>query len=280
MNNTDDKNVQNDQPYRGHPGRLWIPLGIIVVGGFLLARQMGVLMPDWLFTWPCILILIGIFSGLSHGFRGGGWLVMILIGTFFLIDEMIPGVSFHQYLWPIGLIAVGLFMLLRPKRSHWGGGHWGHDNRNRFRQERRRLRQHIRRNWRHPDYTDSGHTGFGSANKSFSSEDYIDVTTVFGGVHKNIVSKDFKGGDITVFMGGAEINLSQADIQGIARLDVTQIMGGTKLIVPPHWEIRSQLTSIFGNVEDKRQQHATVNPEKVLILDGSSVFGGIEIRNY
>jgi predicted membrane protein len=57
-------------------------------------------------------------------------------------------------------------------------------------------------------------------------------------------------------------------------------MGGTKLIVPPHWEIRSQLTSIFGNVEDKRQQHATVNPEKVLILDGSSVFGGIEIRNY
>jgi predicted membrane protein len=280
MDNTDDKNVQNNQPYRGHPGRFWIPLGIIVVGGFLLARQMGVLMPDWLFTWPCILILIGIFSGLGHGFRGGGWLVMILVGTFFLMDELIPGVSFHQYLWPIGLIAVGLFMLLRPKRSHWGAGNWGHDSRNRFRQERRRLRQHIRQNWRHTDYTDSGHTGFGSANKSFSSEDYIDVTTVFGGVHKNIVSKDFKGGDITVFMGGAEINLSQADIQGIARLDVTQIMGGTKLIVPPHWEIRSQLTSVFGNVEDKRQQHATVNPEKVLILDGSSVFGGIEIRNY
>ncbi|MFI5123886.1 MAG: LiaI-LiaF-like domain-containing protein [Chitinophagales bacterium] len=281
MDNTDDKDVQNNQPYRAHGGRFWIPLGIILIGGFLLARQMGVLMPEWIFSWPTIMIVLGIFSGLAHGFRGGGWLVLILIGTFFLLDEMIPGVSFHQYLWPVGLIAVGLFMLLRPRRSHWGGGDWGGcNNRNRFRQERRRLRQHMRQNWRHPDNTDSGHTGFGSASKSFSSEDYIDVTTVFGGIHKNIVSKDFKGGDITVFMGGAEINLSQADIQGIARLDVTQIMGGTKLIVPPHWEIRSQLTSIFGNVEDKRQQHATVNPEKVLILDGSSVFGGIEIRNY
>lgn len=281
MDNTDDKDVQNNQSYRGHGGRFLVPLGIIVIGGFLLARQMGVLMPEWIFTWPSILIAAGILSGLAHGFRGGGWLALILIGTFFLLDEMIPGVSFHQYLWPVGLIAIGLFMLLRPKRSHWGGGDWGGcSNRNRFRLERRRLRQHIRQNWRNPGAADSGHADFGSASKSFSSEDYIDVTTVFGGIHKNIVSKDFKGGDITIFMGGAEINLSQADIQGIARLDVTQIMGGTKLIVPPHWEIRTQLTSIFGNVEDKRQQHATVNPDKVLILDGSSVFGGIEIRNY
>jgi predicted membrane protein len=63
-------------------------------------------------------------------------------------------------------------------------------------------------------------------------------------------------------------------------LDITQIMGGTKLIVPPHWEIRSQLTSVFGNIEDKRQQERIANPDKVLIIDGTSVFGGIEIRNY
>jgi predicted membrane protein len=57
------------------------------------------------------------------------------------------------------------------------------------------------------------------------------------------------------------------------------VMGGTKLIVPSNWEVRSQLTSIFGNVEDKRQS-ASTNSDKVLILDGSSVFGGIEIKNY
>jgi predicted membrane protein len=120
----------------------------------------------------------------------------------------------------------------------------------------------------------------GFESKSFSSEDYLDATTVFGGIHKNILSKNFKGGDITIFMGGAEINLSQADIQGTVTLDITQIMGGTKIIVPPHWEIRSQLTSVFGSIEDKRQNLSATNPDKVLIIDGSSVFGGIEIRNY
>jgi predicted membrane protein len=271
MDNLDEHKEQGGiHPKRG--GRFWVPLGIIAIGGVMLARQMGAQIPDWLFTWQFLLIGLGVLSGLACGFRGGGWLVMILVGSFFLVDQMAPGVSFHQYLWPVGLIAVGLFMLLRPKRNRWHGEHW-----RRFHQ-RRFMRMRERRGY--PGFVDPGFPGFGSGNKNFSSEDFIDITTVFGGIHKNVVSKDFKGGDITVFMGGTEINLSQADIQGMARLDITQVMGGTKLIVPPHWEIRSQLTSVFGNVEDKRQQVSTSNPDKLLILDGSSVFGGIEIRNF
>ena len=120
----------------------------------------------------------------------------------------------------------------------------------------------------------------GSGAKSYSSEDFIDGTTIFGGIHKTSVSKNFRGGDITVFMGGSEINLSQADINGTAVLDITQVMGGSKLIVPPNWEIRTNISSVFGNVEDKRTQERITNPDKVLIIDGVSVFGGIEIRNY
>jgi predicted membrane protein len=267
---TIDEPIEREKPYRKRGGRFWVPLGLMCIGVLLLLQQMGYPFPPWLFTWPVLLIGLGIFSGLAHGFRGGGWLVMILVGSFFLVDQM-TGLSFHKYLWPVGLMAVGLFMLLRPKRDHGYTGDWSRCNQRRFRQ-----RERIKR--RYP-YTDPGYSAFSAGNKSFSSEDFIDITTVFGGIHKNIVSKDFKGGDITVFMGGTEINLSQADIQGTARLDITQVMGGTKLIVPPHWEIRSQLTSVFGNVEDKRQA-ANTNPDKVLILDGSSVFGGIEIRNY
>jgi hypothetical protein len=40
------------------------------------------------------------------------------------------------------------------------------------------------------------------------------------------------------------------------------------------------MTSVFGNIEDKRQESKITNPEKVLVVDGTSVFGGIEIRNY
>jgi predicted membrane protein len=99
-------------------------------------------------------------------------------------------------------------------------------------------------------------------------------------VHKKIVSKTFRGGDIVTMMGGTEIDLSQADFTGIIRLDVTQIMGGTKIIVPPHWEVRSEVTAIFAGFEDKRQQPTVVNPEKVLVIDGTSIFGGIELRNF
>jgi predicted membrane protein len=278
------ENTDNDKQIRRRGGRVWFPLGLVIIGGILLSRQLGLGMPDWLFSWQLLLIALGIFIGLSHGFRGPGWLIMILIGTFFLMDELVPGFDLHRFLWPAIIIIVGLVMLIRPKKSHWMDHDW--HGRWRHRDIKRWQRRYGRSGYPgfnpdNPSDPNTGSTGNpGFESKNFSSEDFIDSTTVLGGVHKNIVSKNFKGGDITIFMGGAEINLSQADIQGTAVLDITQIMGGTKIIVPPHWEIRSQLTSVFGNIEDKRQNIGSTNPEKVLIIDGSSVFGGIEIRNY
>jgi|SRR5664279_539386 len=274
---------QENQIRRRAGGRVWVPLGLVVVGGLLLVRQMGAGVPEWLFSWEMVLIVIGIFSGLAHAFRGPGWLIMILIGTFFLTDHLIPGLDIHRFIWPAIIILVGLVMLIRPKKSYWGGDDW---NRCRNGRQRQRWQERFERRFGpgnvpggfNPGPGQAGGAGFDS--RSFSSEDYISATTVLGGIHKNILSKNFKGGDITIFMGGAELNLAQADIQGTAALDITQIMGGTKIIVPPHWTIRSELTSVFGNIEDKRQNIGIPNPDKVLIIDGTSVFGGIEIRNY
>ncbi len=287
-----EKDIKDDidKRVRRRPGgRVWVPLGLVCIGGLLLVRQMGVGLPEWLFSWQILLIVIGIFSGLAHAFRGPGWLIMILIGTFFLMDQLIPGLDIHRFIWPAVIIVIGLVMLIRPKKPHW----MDHDWHNKWSQRDWERWQRRRQRRGYPSDPDQGH---GTANpsdqemnspgskgydsKSFSSEDYIDATTVLGGIHKNILSKNFKGGDITIFMGGAEINLSQADIQGTAALDITQIMGGTKIIVPSNWEIRSQLTSVFGNIEDKRQNIGVTDSQKVLIIDGTSVFGGIEIRNY
>jgi predicted membrane protein len=287
---TDIKEDINKSIRRRSGGRFWVPLGLVCVGAILLAHQLGLGMPDWLFSWQILLITIGIFSGLAHAFRGPGWLIMILIGTFFLMDQLIPGLDIHRFIWPAVIIVVGLIMLIRPKKPHWMEHEWHQkwDRRDRERWQRRRQRRGYPGMGNFPgdppetpSGTTSGSTsGVGYSSKGFSSEDFIDATTILGGIHKNILSKNFKGGDITIFMGGAEINLSQADIQGTASLDITQIMGGTKIIVPPHWEVRSQLTSVFGNIEDKRTNIGNTDPNKVLIIDGSSVFGGIEIRNY
>jgi predicted membrane protein len=286
------KNIKEDihDRIRRRPnGKVWFPVALVAIGGILMARQLGARIPEWIFSWQMLLIVLGIFSGLAHAFRGPGWLIMILVGSFFLMDQLIPGLDIHRFIWPGAIILVGLIMLVRPKKPYWMDHGW----QQRWNQKERDRWQRKRQRRGYPGYTNmesntenisnpgmniGGNTG--SSTNNFSSEDYIDATTVLGGIHKNILSKNFKGGDITIFMGGAEINLSQADIQGSAALDITQIMGGTKLIVPANWEVRSQLTSVFGNIEDKRQNIGNTDPQKVLVIDGTSVFGGIEIRNY
>jgi predicted membrane protein len=104
---------------------------------------------------------------------------------------------------------------------------------------------------------------------------------MFGGTKKNVISKDFKGGEVTCVFGGAEINLSQADINGKVVLEMHQVFGGTKLIVPPHWQVNHQETVAFmGGIEDRRPDTKDTDPNKILILKGTSVFGGLDISSY
>ncbi len=189
----DDSNKDREIPHRS--SRVWVALTLMAVGAALLLRQFGFDLPYWLFSWPMLLIVFGVFMGFNHGFRGGAWAILIMVGGFFLIDDAVPGIGFHRFIWPFVILAVGLLILIRPR--HHRDWHW-----------RRWERWQDRNQW---------HQSWGAGKNNpgaFSSENYIDATTVFGGVHKTIVSKDFKGGDITVLMGGAEINLSQADING------------------------------------------------------------------
>lgn len=60
------------------------------------------------------------------------------------------------------------------------------------------------------------------------------------------------------------------------------VFGGVKLVVPPHWAIQNEVEGVFHGVDDNRRFNpdATVNPGKVLILQGSVVFEGIESRSY
>ncbi len=264
----DEKDIETGGQEQRHgrgPGRIWAGLFLLGIGGLLLLDQMGFPLPNWLFSWHVLLIALGLFIGLRHNFRGGaGWLILILVGGFFLVKDYYPDLPLHRFLWPVALIAVGLVVMVSPGRRWKGRWHhdWDQDKWDRHKWNRR--------------YTRS----FASSREGYTSEDFIDSTAVFGGVHKKIVSKNFKGGDVTSIMGGTELDLSQADFTGVVRLDVTQIMGGTKIIVPPHWEVRSEITAMFAGYEDKRQQPAINNPDKVLILEGTSIFGGIELRNY
>jgi predicted membrane protein len=82
-------------------------------------------------------------------------------------------------------------------------------------------------------------------------------------------------------MGGSEIDLTQADFTGTITIDVTAVFGGTKLLVPPTWDVQNDISAVFGGVDDKRQLAGVpLDRTKVLVLEGSVVFGGIEIKSY
>ena len=81
-------------------------------------------------------------------------------------------------------------------------------------------------------------------------------------------------------MGGAEINITKADLGSKAVIDIFTMFGGTKLIVPPDWDVQSNVVAIFGGVDDKRPPTSLTNLSKVIYLEGTCIFGGIEIRSY
>ena len=244
--------------------RIGSGLILLAAGLLLLAYKMGAPIPDWLFTWPVLLIVIGFISGFKSKFHNPGAFIMILIGGIFLIDQSMPGIDLHNYIIPIILIAVGLVFILRPKR---GCG---------FRHSK---------DWKKINQTEEGSSpNFLNENKISSANEnaeYVNINAVFSGVKKKILSKNFKGGEIMSFMGGTEINFLQADIQQHVVLEVNNIFGGTKIVIPSNWDIKNEVTALFGGIEDKRIiNNIMPDANKTILLKGSCVFGGIEVSNY
>lgn len=271
MNNTD--NQRRFRPERHD--RFWTGVALVIIGAVLFLDKMGTPFPHWLFTWPMILIIIGLVSGFKHRFENMSWIVLILIGGVFLSDEIFQGWNLHDYFWPIAIAGLGLLFIARPKRQRY----YRH-NQDHFPEDPGNGGSgfaHTETGWQQS----TGTSNMNAGSSNYSSEDYINSTSIFGGVKKVVLSKNFQGGEIICFMGGAEFNLSQADIQAPVTIEIMQAFGGTKLIVPPHWEIRAESVAIFGGIDDKRPpQPGSFDPNKVLILKGTTIFGGVEIKSY
>ena len=77
------------------------------------------------------------------------------------------------------------------------------------------------------------------------------------------------------------MNLTQADFEGTIELDVVALFGGVKIIVPPSWEVKSEVVAIFGGLDDKRSLGpVSTEPRKIVKIQGVTIFGGVEIRNF
>lgn len=254
-------------------GKVWAGLFIIGVGALLLLNNIGLDFPNWLFRWPTILVVIGLFIGIKHRFRHVGWLIMVLIGGFFTLKNAIGfEFDFWRFTMPAIFVTVGLLLIFKPRSNF---------NRRHQRWNRRAAR------WNRRFGQEDQFTSYTMAEPqptadqaSSNSNDYIDSVNVFGGSHQTVYSKNFKGGEVVAVFGGCDINLTQADFEGTIEIDITAIFGGCKIIVPPGWQVKSEVTAIFGGLDDKRSVQPIEGQQKLLIIRGMAMFGGVDIRNY
>src|SRR5690606_3467089 len=196
--------------------------------------------------------------------------LIVCVGGYFLAQDGLPCSSdLNTCALPIRLIAAGILILFKSAASR--GGQHRHD----------RPRQHIPANpYAHVAHGEEDISPASSEEPAESArqnsramgEDMIDMTAIFGGIKKRVFSKNSRGGDITTLLGGAEIDFTQADINGRAHVDMTLFCGGATLIVPANWSVESDLVAIFGGINVKRS-HGVESGEnnKVLVISGTAI---------
>ena len=62
-------------------------------------------------------------------------------------------------------------------------------------------------------------------------------------------------------------------------METNKMLG--KIIIPAHWDVQTEIVSIFGGVDDKRiMKPEGISSEKIIYLEGVNIFGGIEIKSF
>jgi len=85
----------------------------ILFGVVMLIRTLGGIefMPDWLISWPMILVVIGLVTGINHRFRKPGAYICLSLGLAFLLGEINPEIFSGQLIFPAVLLALGFYLM-------------------------------------------------------------------------------------------------------------------------------------------------------------------------
>ena len=235
---------------------------LLIIGVLFLLDNLNYLyfdIPHVIFSFPTILIIVGILILVNSEKKGVG-VIFVVIGGLWLLPRIFPFIAINGgIIFSVLIIALGIYIL--TKRRGYAGYH-------------------------HNINQGSGSEGSGTANSSgefVKDTDRIDDVAIFGGGHKFISSDNFQGGNVTAIFGGSELDLTRCKLApGQNVLEVTAIFGGTTLIVPKEWNVVINVIPLFGGFSHKgmRGPNVVIDPESTLIIKGVVIMGGGEIKTY
>ncbi|MHA7130276.1 LiaF transmembrane domain-containing protein [Algoriphagus namhaensis] len=247
---------------------------IIGIGVLILMRKLGLFVPDWIISWPMILVAVGTFTLVKHGFQSFFGAIVLGLGLYFLFEREF-GFDFgiERYIFPVALILFGLYLVTSKRKEDKILA----DIRKQMDTSMKGVSDSL--NSGMDTETGDAANPFVATGTTFSER--LNVDAIFSGVNKRVLTKNFQGGKLTAAFGGIDLDFTQADFKGMVTLQVDVIFGGMKLVVPPHWDVRMEVSNIAAGIEDKRiYREAEVDPEKVLVLRGTVLFGGLEIKSF
>lgn len=225
-------------------GRLVFGLVVILLGVLFTLDNLGAIEAgEILRWWPAALVAYGIsrVAGLYCRQNLVAGIVFTLVGALLLLREAGFPAPDPWALWPVLLVAVGFSMVLGTLR---------------------RTRE-----------TGSTVAPGTEGDSTFST------FVMWSGIERKVGSLDFRGGDATAIMGGAEIDLRQAKMPGgRAVVDVMVMWGGVELFVPSDWKVTVEALPLMAGVEDATRAPAG-ETRGHLIVKGLVLMGGVEIKN-
>ena len=225
------------------------------------------------------------------GFRLTGQLVLgvaiAVVGVLFTLDNLhILRAREYLQFWPLALVAIGLVHISQANSAAGtvGGGVWilvgmvllG--NRLGF------IDASIWNFWPLILVLVGGRIVWQNmeTNRAAKRDDTgatVSAIAVMGGFERRITSHEFRGGEITAFMGGGKLDLRDAmPAGGQAVINIFAMMGGFEVVIPETWRVISEVTPFMGGIEDKSR--TSTNPTApCLVLRGFVMMGGVTLKN-
>ncbi len=240
-----DSNLTGKEPYHNSNNKVLIGVVLVLAGLFLILRNTGIF-PDFIdnvvFSWPMLLVTIGLVMTLSSTEKTAGIIVMA-VGGFFMIP-MVFRETFHMYnmFWPAIFIIVGILFIISRRKVFASGAAKGMTG---------------------DDYIDYVNI-FSGTDRQVVSQNFKGgrISAVFGGTELDLTK--------------ARLAPGRND------LEIACVFGGATIIVPDTWYVTIEVTPVLGGFTDSRKltPGRTVDSTSQLVIRGAVVFGGGEIKSY
>lgn len=110
------------------------------------------------------------------------------------------------------------------------------------------------------------------------SDDVFSLVYAMSGGEFVSSATGLRSGEVTAFMGGAQVDLRNARIVDGATLDLRAWMGGVDVVVPASWRVEIASSVFMGGIANLTDPDGTDEGAPLLLVNATVFMGGVEVH--